>query len=188
MKILYLLVLILTLSYLSDIIAQERDIAEDNLLQTLSSQSNDFGETDGNLSIINQIGSENTGNVNQFQAEYGLNNLGNSSNLYQDGDLNQAIIYQYGNQISTNLVQQGFNNYADIEITGLNINGNITQDGQGNIIDQHISGQDFDYSILQDGNNNEFIQHENGITNDFDVSQVGNGITTIIISGPAIIK
>jgi len=159
--------------------AQSSSSIESELLESINNNAaGDVIPEDGHTAIVEQYGESNTGIINQFQAQYG--DIGNYGNVYQDGDFNTAILYQYGGNINTSITQNGGNNYADIEISGYNINGDISQDGYNNSIDQTISGNDFDYLIQQNGNNNLFIQDETGVTENFEITQQGDGITIII--------
>lgn len=159
--------------------AQSSSKIEAELLETISNNAPGDGSSgDGHTAIVNQYGYTNVGIINQFQAQYG--DIGNYANIYQDGDFNTAILYQYGGNINTSIIQTGGSNYADIELSGYNIDGDIVQDGYNNSIDQTLSGNDFDYLIHQDGNNNLFIQDKTGVTTDFEITQHGDGITIII--------
>jgi len=176
-KILLIFTLILITSF--TVFAQSSEQTESELLE--QSNNNIPGDVitgNGHAAIVTQFGDSNTGIINQFQAQYG--DIGNFGNVFQDGDFNTAILYQYGSNINTSITQKGGGNYADIELSGYNINGDILQDGFDNSIDQTLSGHDFDYLIHQDGNNNLFIQNETGVTTDFEITQHGDGITIII--------
>jgi hypothetical protein len=72
---------------------QDYSSIEDELIKNLRTKSSAV-IIEENTSIISQFGDSNTGIINQFQAKYG--NLGNYANVYQDGDFNTAILYQYG--------------------------------------------------------------------------------------------
>ena len=159
--------------------AQSSSKIENELLETISNNPPaDVNSGNGHTAIVNQYGESNVGIINQFQAQYG--NPGNYANVYQDGDFNTAILYQYGSNINTSITQTGSSNYADIDLSGYNINGDVVQDGFNNSIDQTLGGHDFDYLIHQYGNNNLFIQDETGVTTDFEITQHGDGITIII--------
>jgi len=159
--------------------AQSSSKIENELLETISNNApGDVIPVDGHTAIVEQYGESNVGIINQFQAQYG--DPGNYANVYQDGDFNTAILYQYGSNLSTSITQTGGGNYADIELSGNNIDGDIVQDGYNNSIDQTLSGNDIDYLIHQDGNNNLFIQDETDVTTDFEITQHGDGITIII--------
>jgi minor curlin subunit len=166
------------LSICINISAQENIQFENDLLRDINHTLTGSINGQENEIVTNQVGNSNTGIINQFQAQYG--NLGNYANIYQDGDFNSAILYQFGSQISTSLIQTGSENYADIKISGQNINGDISQEGYSNYIQQDIGGNDFNYFIIQEGNNNEFIQNATGVNMDFGISQIGDGITIII--------
>lgn len=175
------ILLIFTLFFILGCIsfAQSSEQTESELLESINnSAQGDGSSVDGHTAIVTQYGESNVGVINQFQAQYG--DIGNYGNVYQDGDLNTAILYQYGSNINTSITQKGGGNYADIELSGHNIDGDILQDGYNNNIDQTLSGNDFDYLIHQDGNNNQFIQDETGVTTDFEITQHGDGITIII--------
>jgi minor curlin subunit len=169
--------------YIVAIQPQSAQSSEETILRSLensSALSGDELQSEGNTSAINQYGAHNTGLINQFQQEYGLG--GNYANILQDGTFNDAILYQYGNDISTSLIQLGNANYARVILEGTNIDANLLQDGNGNYIDQNLSGSNFDYSVVQDGNNNLLIQQQTGLNSTgFQINQVGDGITTIII-------
>jgi len=158
----------------------QQQTSEDAILESLQNPSSNPQQDNGNTAIINQYGDYNSGLINQFQQQYGLG--GNYANILQDGNSNDAIIYQYGNDINTSLSQNGDDNYARVILEGNNIGADLTQNGNGNYIDQNLSGSSFDYSVLQDGNNNQLIQYQDGLySTPFQINQVGNGITTIII-------
>lgn len=183
MKLAYLILLVAMLLIVNGF-PQNQQRSEDEILQSLNNQNLPVNSPsgDGNTSVINQYGYENTGLINQFQQDYGIGNYGN---ILQDGTYNTAILYEYGNNISANLNQTGDNNYAEVVLTGTNINGNLTQDGFGNYIDQNLGGSDINYSVLQDGSNNQLIQYQTGLySTSFQINQVGDGITTVIIDGP----
>jgi len=173
--------LIFTLFFLlgSIAFAQSSSQIENELLESINNNTpGDVISGDGHTAVVQQYGESNVGIINQFQAQYG--NPGNYGNVYQDGDFNTAILYQYGGNLNTSITQTGGSNYADIELSGYNINGDISQDGFDNSIDQTLSGHDFDYLIHQEGNNNLFIQDETGVTTDFEITQHGDGIIIII--------
>jgi len=175
------ILLIFTLFFILGCIsfAQSSSRIESELLESINNNAQgDVIPVDGHTAIVEQYGESNVGIINQFQAQYG--DPGNYANVFQDGDFNTAILYQYGSNINTSITQKGGSNYADIEISGYNINGDISQDGFNNNIDQTLSGHDFDYLIHQDGNNNLFIQDETGVTSNFEITQHGDGITIII--------
>jgi len=175
------ILLIFTLFFLLGCVsfAQSSSKIETELLETVNNNiPGDVISGNGHIAVVNQYGESNVGIINQFQAHYG--DFGNYAKVFQDGDFNKAILYQYGSNINTSIIQTGGSNYADIEISGYNINGDISQDGFNNSIDQTLSGPDFDYLIHQDGNNNLFIQDETGVTTDFEITQHGDGITIII--------
>ena len=159
------------------VFSQNQERIEEEILNSYLSQPDGSIFNIGNQTIITQVGDANYGNIEQTAASIGLGNYGD---IYQKGNFNAAILYQYGNQIGTSISQTGGHNYADIDLTGYNINGEITQDGFHNSIDQTLSGHDFDYFIHQDGNNNLFIQNETNITTGFGITQNGDGIITII--------
>jgi len=181
MKIVYSIILILSIWFITSH-AQTQQGSEEDILQSLNNSSSIQGDNPAgneNVAIITQSGSDNIGLINQFQNQY---NVGNYGNILQDGNYNSAVLYEYGYGISADITQMGNYNYAEIVLNGNNIDGSIMQDGYGNYIDQNLSGTDFNYTVLQDGDNNLLIQDQGNIySSSFEISQVGDGITTIII-------
>ena len=161
--------------------SQSRSAIENDILNTISNNSQDFPQTGSfNQALLLQTGNGNTGSIKQIQTF--LYN-GNLAAITQNGNLNTAFLYEYGSGLNANVNQQGDNNYLDMSLTGININVDINQNGNDNMINQQISAQDVEYSILQQGSNNEFTQQEtNGQALSYSVSQIGNGMKLIIIN------
>ena len=96
------ILLIFTLFFLLDSIAfaQSSSQIENEILEAVNNNApGDVNSGDGHTAIVNQYGESNTGIINQFQAQYG--DIGNYGNVYQDGDFNTAILYQYGGNLNT---------------------------------------------------------------------------------------
>jgi hypothetical protein len=182
MKIVYSIILILSIWFITSH-AQTQQSSEEDILKSLNNNYSLQGNNPSgneNVAIITQSGSDNIGLINQFQNEY---NVGNYANISQDGNYNSAVLYEYGYGISADITQTGNFNYANVVLDGNNIDGSIMQDGYGNYINQNLGGADFNYTVLQDGNNNLLIQDQGNIySSSFEISQVGDGITTIIIN------
>ncbi len=162
--------------------AQTISDVEDQILSSINKRAETFNNSIiTNQAFIDQVGIENSANINQTLTN-ALN--GNIGLINQSGDFNTAILNEFGSGLNGSISQNGNYNYAKVNLTGNDISIDIDQNGNNNYVNQEIVGQGLEYDVLQQGSYNELIQVENnGESVGYSISQVGVGITTIIVNG-----
>lgn len=122
-------------------------------------------------SDIIQLGSENVATVNQSQTGGGNNGL-NSAYIEQDGDNNEATQTQnapgYNGGQSVWGLQEGSGNTLNQSTgSGYTLSLNAEQYGTSNTADQDASGAHNHGEVYQDGESNEAVQNLSGSNNGY---------------------
>jgi hypothetical protein len=180
-KIIVFLFLLGSFSYAQEQTSEELLLAQIEALNQLNSQLN---EDYNSISIINQIGVQNSGIIEQTNAA----NIqpGNAAIINQAGLQNNASIEQNGNDILTEVLQVGEGNTFEGTADGVDISTVVHQFGANNNVEQDLMGTELDYGIFQHGISNEVIQIENGtgqLGPAYKVTQYGNGLKISITNG-----
>lgn len=132
--------------------------------------------TNSNLSLIRQVGNENSAISIQEQEGIVLNLV----MMNHDGVGNAGYIEHAGSDLKTYLHQHGLNNEANLWSVGTNILTSVKQDGQGNVIKSYIENYGVNLrsaALLQDGNQNTI-----------DLSLKGNGFGNNLLEQIVIIN
>ena len=180
-KIIVFLFLMCSFVTAQEMTSEEILLTQVEAIKQLNAQ---LSEDYNSLSVINQVGIQNTGIVMQTNS---TNNYpGNTAIIDQVGSSNSASINQTGNDINSEVLQVGDNNNYDGEIDGVNISSKVHQFGAYNNVEQDLSGVNLNYDIFQIGIRNEVLQTENGTGNlgpAYKVTQFGDGMKITITNG-----
>ncbi|MBL1215043.1 MAG: hypothetical protein HND52_16895 [Ignavibacteriae bacterium] len=180
-KIIVFLCLLCSFNYAQKQTSEELLLAQIEALNQLNTQLN---EDYNSISIINQIGVQNSGIIEQTNAA----NIqpGNAAIINQAGFQNNASVNQNGNDIITEVLQVGDGNNYEGSADGIDISTVVHQFGIDNNVEQELTGTNLDYGIFQFGISNEVLQIENGtgqLGPSYKVTQFGNGLKISITNG-----